>query len=122
VPADSEPHFLVRFDTDAFAEDLAHSSPNGRTAGDGARRKYETTGVPFSHLKPCEKEGRDGAKLPDCAKAYVPQPDGKWGMVFHAIMIAGKLHMECLAFGVRHHPDGSHALTVYDVASRRLNA
>jgi hypothetical protein len=118
----SEPHFPARFNPDAFDEDLAHSTPAGRTAAIAARREYETGGVPFSHLKPCEPVGRDGTELPDCAKVYVPHPNGKWGMVFHAFMVDRKVHLHCLAFGVRHHPDDSHALDVYKVAARRLNA
>jgi hypothetical protein len=31
------------------------------------------------------------------------------------------LSLRCLAFGVRHHPQGSHAETVYQIADRRLN-
>jgi hypothetical protein len=104
-----------------FDEDLAHSTPAGQTSATIARRKYETSGVPVAHLKPCEPVGRDGTELPNCAKVYVPHPDGKWGMVFRAIMVDGKVHLHCLAFGVRHHPEDSHAQTVYDVAHQRVH-
>jgi hypothetical protein len=29
----------------------------------------------------CEAEGRDGTRLPACFKVYLPEPDGKFGMV-----------------------------------------
>lgn len=68
---------------------------------------------------PCEAEGRKN-NLPDCAKAYVPNPNGKWGFVFQAAIADGRPRMDFIAFGVRHHPKGAHALDVYDIAATRL--
>ncbi len=118
----SEPRIPARFDRDPWDEDLARSTPAGRTAAHDARRCYETDGIPRSHLKPCEPEGRDGTRLPGCFKVYVSRPNGPWGVVFKAAFIDGRLQMDFLAFGVRHHPKGSHAPTVYEIAHRRLNA
>jgi len=57
--------------------------------------------VPASHLKACEAEGRDGASLPDCVKAYLPQPDGRFGMVFTIDRKADKPALLFLARGRR---------------------
>src|ERR1700677_1095737 len=115
------PHFPARFDPVTFDKHLAPSTPNGRTAAQAARRDYERTGIPRSHLKRCEPEGRDGNNLPDCAKVYLPRPDGPWGMVFTIDREAAKPTLVCLAFGVRHHPKDSHAPTVYDLAHDELH-
>lgn len=118
----SEPHFPARFDADIFDEDTAHSTRAGRTAAEAARRDYERDGVPRLRLKPCEAEGRDGTNLLDCAKVYVPHPDGRWGIVFKVIVNDGRPRLDFVAFGVRHHPRESNALDVYDIAHLRLAA
>ena len=118
----SDPHFPVRFDPDAWNEDLARTTPAGQTAARDARRDYEADGVPRSQLKPCEPEGRDGTNLPDCAKVYLPPPYGRFGMVLTIDRKADKPALLFLAFGVRHHPKGSHAPTVYETANRRLSS
>ncbi len=117
----SDPRFPARFDPDPWDEDLAHSTPAGQTAAEAGRRDYELDGIPRSHLKPCEAEGRDGANLTDCAKVYLPPRDGRFGMVFTIDRKADQPALEFLAFGVRHHPKRSHAPTVYEIAHRRLN-
>ena len=119
--SDADPRFPARFDDATFSEDLAVSTPPGVAAANTARADYERNGVPVSNLKPCEYEGRDATNLPDCAKVYVPYPDGKWGMVFKVIVNDGRPRLESVAFGVRHHPKGSHALTVYEIAHNRLH-
>lgn len=117
----SEPRLPARFDPDPWDEDLARSTTTGRQAAQAARRDYEPNGIPRSHLKPCEAEGSDGTSLPDCAKIYLPQPNGKFGMVFTIDRKADKPTLLFLAFGVRHHPKRSHAPTVYEIAHQRLN-
>lgn len=97
--------FPARFDPDAWETDLACSTPAGRTIAQAARSDYEPGGVPRSHLKRCEPEGRDGNNLVDCIKVYVPHPDGQWGMVFVLKFEPnGRPVLMFLAFGVRHHP------------------
>jgi hypothetical protein len=118
----SDPHFPVRFDPRPWDEDLARSTPDGNKAAQDARRNYDNSGIPRSQLRPCEADGRDGTNLPDCAKVYLPPPDGRFGMVFTIDRQADKPAFEFLAFGVRHHPVGSHAPTVYEIADQRLNA
>lgn len=117
-----EPHFPVRVDPDPWERDLARSTPAGRIAAQNARRDYERDGIPVSHLRPCETERRDGTSLPDCAKVYLPQPDGHFGMVFTIDREVNKPALVFLAFGVRHHPAGSHTPTVYQIAHQRLHA
>lgn len=115
----TEPRFPARFDPDTWAADLARTTPAGRAAAQAGRREYERNGIPRSHLRPCEPEGRK-TNLPDCAKVYVPHPNGKWGFVFQATVADGRPRLDLLAFGVRHQPKGAHALDVYDVAATRL--
>ena|ERR1700723_2451321 len=118
----SELRFPARFDADLLDEHLARSTAAGRTAGEAARREYERDGIPRSHLKPCEAEGRDG-NLPHCFKVYVPHPDGFWGMVFEIVVPHHEqAHLRYLVFGVRHHPKASNALTVYQLADQQLNS
>jgi hypothetical protein len=79
-------------------------------------------GQAIDELLACEAEARDGTSLPGCVKTRVPWPDGPWGIVY---LIArdpqsSRLSLDCLAFGVRHHPKIAHALNVYELASRRL--
>jgi hypothetical protein len=115
--------FPARFDPDTWEKDLERSTPAGRTAAEAA---YERSGVPREHLRPCDPEGRDGNQLVNCVKVYIPHPDGKWGFVFKAIEVDGRLRLEFLSFGVRHHPKdrsgriGSHAPNVYDFAGERV--
>ena len=117
--ATSEPRFPALFDPKAWEADLARSTATGREAGEAAQRDYEANGIPRSHLRPCEGEGRDGTMLPDY-KVRVPHPDGKWGIVFKSIILDGRPTMELVGFGARHHPKIAHALNVYELASRRL--
>lgn len=117
----SEPRFPAGFDCDLLDEDLARSTPAGATAAEATRREYERDGIPLSHLRPVDERGRDGTFLPDCVKAYIPYPDGRFGMVFQAVAHQTGPRLRYLAFGVRHHPTGSHAPTVYERAHRRLH-
>ncbi|HWY19435.1 MAG TPA: hypothetical protein VNY27_12080 [Solirubrobacteraceae bacterium] len=117
-----ERRFTVGVDDILFDEDLAHTTAAGRAAVAPLIGRLKNTGVPKSWLKGCQAESRDGTRLTGCVKIYVPRPAGKFGMVFKVIDVDGRLRLEFLAFGVRHHPVGSHAPTVYEIAHRRLNA
>ena len=112
--------FPAQFDPDAWERDIERSTPAGRDAAESVKRDYERSGVPREQLRRCEPEGRDGTKLPDCAKSYVPNPNGKWGLVFKIVVVDGRVRLEFLSFGVRHHPKSSHAPNVYDLASKRV--
>jgi hypothetical protein len=113
--------FPARFDAGAFREDMAGTTPAGRSAAEIAKRDCEANGVPLSDLRPCDPEGRDGTVLPQCLKLYVPPPVGRFGMVFRFVVANDAPRLDYLAFGVRHHPAGSNAPTVYEIAHRRLH-
>jgi hypothetical protein len=115
-------HGPVAFTDDAFDEDIARASGAGRATAEAARQRYERDGVPIAELREAQDEGRDGTSLPNCLKVYLPPPDGRFGIVFELAIYDTGARLQYLAFGVRHHPEGSHALTVYQVADRRLNA
>ena len=109
------------FDDAAFVEDLNRTSDNGREVALATRNDYEQRGVPVNHLLACDREGSDGTKLAHCVKVYLPHPDGKFGMVFRIERRKGKSLLAFAAFGVRHHPRGSHAPSVYRIAHDRLH-
>lgn len=116
----SELRFAARFDADAFREDMARTTPAGRDAAEAARRRYEADGIPFAELRPCDPEHRDGTELPQCLKVYLPPPAGHFGMVFKFVIADDGPRLDYLAFGVRHHPPTSNALSVYGIAHQRL--
>ncbi len=71
--------------------------------------------------KACEDPGRDGSRLPGCAKTYLPPPAGQWGMVFQLRFDSDQRpFLACLAFGIRH-PSRDWQPSVYQVADRRLH-
>jgi hypothetical protein len=51
----------------------------------------------------------------------MPAKGGTARVVFAIKRQQGQLVLAYLAFGMRHHPKGSHALTVYQIADRRLH-
>jgi hypothetical protein len=116
------PRFAVRFDHEAFAEDLSHATAAGRAVGDQQRARIEREGLVSAELLACDAEGRDGTRLGGCAKTYLPQPDGDWGMVLRGERDEdGSPALLCLAFGMRH-PSAPWRPSVYQVAHRRLHA
>lgn len=118
-----EPVFPVGFDEDAVAEDLARLPASAEAALREFRKELKRKGgIPRSRLKACQAEGRDGTMLGGCVKTYIPWPDGRFGAVFVAVTHPNRpMALRAFAFGVRHHPRGSNAETVYEVASQRLN-
>jgi hypothetical protein len=119
----SKPRASAHFDPDAWEEDLARTTPAGRDAAEAARRDYERKGVPIEQLRRVAEHGDDHTNLPDCAKVYLPQPDGRFGMVFMLKFEPnGRPVLAYLAFGVRHHPHRrSRRPTVYQLAHLRLH-
>jgi hypothetical protein len=111
----------VAFDDAAFAEDLNRAGDNGERIARAARSEYERDGVPLDALMACDEEGRDGTLLANCVKVYRPHPIGNFGMVFRIERRDGGVVLAYAAFGVRHHPRGSNAPTVYEIAHKRLN-
>lgn len=111
--------FPVRFDDEAFAEDVAHATATGRDVGLRERQALERDGVDVQRLRRCDAEGPDGTRLGGCVKCYLPAPDGQWGMVLRAWELEGP-GLVCVAFGLRH-PQRPWQQSVYRVAHRRLH-
>ena len=119
---DTERRARAQFDADAWEEDLARSTPAGHQAAEAARKDYEQRGVPIAQLRRVAEHGHDRTILPDCMKVYVPAPDGRFGMIFMLkFQPDGRPVLMFLAFGVRHHPQGSQRPTVYQLAHQRLH-
>jgi len=123
VESQSEPVCAGGFDDDALEEDLAHLPASVEEALRLFHKEVRRLGgIPKSRLMACQAEGRDGTSLGGCVKTYIPWPDGRFGAVFVAVTHPNRpLALRAIAFGVRHHPRGSNAQTVYEVADRRLN-
>jgi hypothetical protein len=117
----------IRFDDRAWAEDMAATTHVGQVVAERTRREFERRGVLASDLKPCAAHGQDGTCLEHCFKVYLPTSSNpmtaKFGMVFELRKDASttKAVLVFLAFGMRHHPRHSHALTVYQRAHARLH-
>ena len=117
-----EPMFPVGFDDDALAEDLGRLPASAEIALRAFRKELRRDGgLPLSRLMACQAEGRDGTRLDGCVKTYIPWPDGRFGAVFVPAKHPSRpLALRAFAFGVRHHPRGSNAETVYEIAHLRL--
>lgn len=111
------------FDELAMAEDLARLDQGGVDALAELGRDIERLGgLPRERLMACEEEGRDGTRLGGCVKTYVPWPAGRFGAVMVAVSHPERpVGLRVVAFGVRHQPPEAHALSVYQIAHRRLN-
>jgi hypothetical protein len=116
------PIFPVVFDEPAIAEDLAHHPPVARHALELLRRELDRDGgIAAARVKRCEDEGRDGTKLSNCLKTYVPWPTGQFGLVMLPVAHpTRRLALRAFAFGVRH-PAGLKP-SVYQLADKRRNA
>jgi hypothetical protein len=114
-------HIPVAFNEKAWAEDLHNATDASRSAATQKRARLERDGQPMNELRPCQSEAPDGTSLPGCAKTYVPQPSGPWGIVYLITRDnSDRLSLAHLAYGLRHPPKGRRA-SVYQHAHRRLN-
>ncbi len=115
------PIFPVVFDEHAIGEDLAHHPPVARRALDLLRRELDRDGgLPFSRLKRCDAEARDGTRLAGCVKTYVPWPMGRFGLIMVPAAHATRpLALRAFAFGVRH--PSTKKPSVYTIADQRRN-
>lgn len=106
-----------------MAEDLARLGRSGVMAFAELGRDVDRLGgLPRGRLLACEAEGRDGTRLPSCVKTYVPWPAGRFGAVMLAVSHPERpVGLRVIAFGARHQPRDAHALTVYQIAHRRLH-
>lgn len=114
--------FRVRFDELAFTVDLEHATPAARQVAIAARARLEQNGADPAELKRCDPEGRDGTRLPNCVKAYLPEPGGRWRMVFEILRdpATRELKLAYLAFGAGH-PEHPWQPSAYQVAHGRLH-
>ena len=119
-PARNGARFAVRFDDRLFDEDLAHATHAGQQVAVDARRRLERDGAPAHELAPCQAEHREGTRLPNCVKTYLPDPGGRWRMIFEVTRDDGQLVLAYLAFGVGH-PEHAWQLSAYQVAHHRLH-
>jgi hypothetical protein len=117
------PVLPVAFDELAMAEDLARLGEAGARALAELGREIERLGgLPRERFMACEAQGRDGTRLGGCVKTYVPWPAGRFGAVMVGVTHPERpIGLRVLAFGVRHQPRDAHALTVYEIAHRRLH-
>jgi hypothetical protein len=124
VEPHSESVFPVGFDDDALEEDLAHLPASAEEALRLFHKEVRRLGgIPKSRLMACQAEGRDGTRLSGCVKTYIPWPDGRFGAVFIAVTHPNRpMALRAIAIGIRHHPHGSNASTVYEVAHHRLHS
>lgn len=115
-------HARVVSDDLFWAEDLARASDEARAKASDARRRVERDGQRIADLRATDPEGRDGSRLPGCAKVYLPPPAGPWGVVYRLARDAdGQLVLAYLAFGQRHPAPDARRPSVYQVAHRRLH-
>jgi hypothetical protein len=112
--------FGLRFDDLLFDEDLAHATQAGQQVAAEARRRLERDGASARELAPCEPERREGTRLPNCVKTYLPEPGGRWRMIFEVTRENDQLVLAYLAFGVGH-PEHAWQLSAYQVAHQRLH-
>jgi hypothetical protein len=124
VQSESEPVFPVGFDDDALREDLANLPASAKEALRLFHKElHRLGGIPRSRLLACQAEGRDGTRLGGCVKTYIPWPDGRFGAVLIAVTHPNRpMALRAFAFGVRHPPRGSTALSVYERADSRLHS
>ena len=112
----------VAFDDLAWEEDLRKARGSTPRIARETRARLEREGQEVDALFACDEDARDGTSLPGCVKVYLPPPAGPLGVVYRiARNKQGRLYLDHLAFGVRHHPPGSRAETVYQLAHRRLH-
>lgn len=116
------PRLGARFDELLFREDLAHATQAGQTVARKTRRQFEDDGVTTRELRRCDAEHRDGTRLANCVKVYLPGPGEPWRMIFEFQRdpAAGEIYLAYLAFGVGH-PQRPWQPSAYHVAHRRLH-
>ena len=113
----------VVFDDLAWNEDLAAASVAAREVATQTRVRLKRDGQSVDELVPCQTEGPEGTSLPDCVKAYLPPPDGPWGIVYRIARCPDEpTFLAVVAFGLRHPPTAStRQPSVYARAHRRLH-
>lgn len=111
----------LRFDEAQLAADLERL-PASAAVEIGRLRKLveQHGGIPAGRLRRCDPEGRDGTRLANCVKVYVPEGENKWGLVAAVVAHPDRpFGLRALAYGVRH-PTGT-TPSVYRIAHQRLH-
>jgi hypothetical protein len=119
-PSRDGARFAVRFDDLLFDEDLSHATQAGQQVALQARQRLERDGASPRELGPCQAEHREGTRLPNCVKTYLPEPGGRWRMIFEITRESDQLVLAYLAFGVGH-PEHAWQLSAYQVGHHRLH-
>ncbi len=121
------PRFRAVFAEAAWREDMRRyrASPEAQRIAVAARREAEDHGIEPGRLARCRAEDRNGTRLPNCVKLYLPPEaaEPRFRMVFAAAVSAqapAGMVLAYLAFGVSHHPPEANAPTVYELADLRL--
>ncbi len=111
----------VLFDEAVIAYDLERLPQGASIALQTLRSEIRRDGgLPTARLKRCAAEARDGTRLPNCLKTYVPWGEDKWGLVLLAVVHPERpFALRAFAYGSRH-PTGLTA-SVYRIAHQRLN-
>ena len=111
----------VKFDDEAFDEDLQRLTPAGRQAMLAARRDLEANGVQHARLLATAGE-HQGADLTNCVKLRLPDTsDGRWGAVLEfQRLTSGEIVLNVIAIGERH-PADPWRPSVYAIAHSRLH-
>ena len=111
----------VRFDQRAFEQDAGRLSLAGRSVIAQARDEFERDGIAFERLRACQDEHDSGTSLPGCLKAYVPDWQGQWRMIFQISVGDEGAVLVYLAAGIGHQPRGASAPDAYQIAHHRLH-
>jgi hypothetical protein len=121
MPAPLRPGYArVIWDEVAWEQDLASATARARDVAESTRRRLERDGQDVRALRPCDAEGPDGTRLPNCLKIYLPPPAGPWGIIYEVVR-RPRGQLVFVAFGLRHPPRGTRP-SVYAVADARLAA
>ena len=117
----------VRFDATVWQTDLRAASSPARIHAQAWRARIEAAGgIPHGELRATQAHHNYGLNLPGCVKTRIPDPRADdpaispWGAVLAAAQDAIGLHLQLLAFGLRHPDPASRQPSVYQRAHRRL--
>lgn len=99
----------VRIDHDAWQEDLRAASTPARAHAHAWRERIrQAGGIAHDQLLATRAQDDLGLDLPNCVKTRIPDPHNddpqvsRWGAVLTVAVDEDGLHLQFLAFGVRH--------------------
>ena len=128
MPSTPSRLWRVRIDPTAWQNDLRAASPTARTHAHAWRERIEASGgLVQEDLRATRAEDDLGIDLPNCVKTRIPDPEAgdpaisPWGAVLGVAVDATGLHLQFLAFGLRHPDRAGRQPSVYQRAHRRLS-